>query len=286
MMKTTETNKLVAVQGYPYRTDGGENAATPYGQSIIDADGSECFGEIIAAAPFIEKVIAALNNKLADFPIEKLRVVLGLAVSYLEDITTGLEDGTYDAIDNLDYDDHKQIVAELSDLIGGDAAGAAPKPEADGDSKAALAHKKVTFYFDAQACDDHGDGPQAAKLVVTQPMVDKLMRLQRLVSDKDQPLSELRIYEAPDMWLPKGVEDELRLHCPEMIVSASEFWFTDYPKHANYTIESDAYSIAELAAEFDAAVDGQTVRIGECEFLLELEAEMTDAAPWSEAKAN
>lgn len=279
------TNKLVVVPGHPYKTDGGKHAASPYGQSILGDDGSTSLGEIIAETEFVEKVIAALNHPFTGVPIEKLGVMLGLAESQIEDVATGLADGTYEPSANPDHELHSEFVGQLRDLFDGSARMQAERLAAEC-AVAAAPRKTVTFYFDAHACDDHGDGPQAAKLCVDQAFVCKLLHLQGCLTHTAYRLSEVRTFDAPDCWLPEGVQDELVLTCAELSVTRNYFWFTDRPKHAHYMIESDSYCIADLVAEYDAAVDGQTIRLGESEFLLELEAEMTGAVAWNEATPN
>lgn len=213
-MKTIAKTKFEVVQGYPYRTDGGEHATSENGQCIIGPDGTTCLGEIIATAPFVELVINTLNNKHADCSFTGVRVELQVAT------------------------------------------------------------KQVSFYFDANACDDYGDGPEGVKVVFTQQIVDKILGLQSIV--EIHSLSELRTYDSPDMWLPEGIEDELRLSCPEMVVGKYDFWFTDIPKHGNYSIENESYPIAELARAFEESPDGGTVFAGESEFLQDLQSHLND----------
>lgn len=281
-MKSITATKPTVVQGYPFRTDGGENAEALGAQCIVGEDGSTVFGEIVAEPHFVEQVIAALNSPVKDFPIGELRRVLRFAESYLEDITSGLEDGTYKASENLDHEDNLRTASVLHALIGESELKVLPV-EVDA---TVPDPKQVTFYFDAHACDDHGDGPQAAKLIVTQSFVDMLVELQKLVTSKSQPLSEVRVFAAPEMWLPDGIDDELRLNCAELVVSGEQFWFTDAPKHANYTIESDGYAIENFVNAFKGAENGESVFVGGCEFLLELKAELTGSIESSEGKSN
>lgn len=226
------------------------------------------------------------TSKLADFPIKKLRIVLSLAESQLEDVSTGLEDGTYVASENPDHDVNCQAVALLRELIDDDDLEVQPDLASAGAVATVLSQKQVAFYFDAHACDEHGDGPQAAKLMVTQSVVDMLVELQKLVASKSQPLSEVRVFAAPDMWLPDGIDDELRLNCAELVVSGENFWFTDAPNHANYTIESGGYAIENFVNAFKDAKNGESVFVGACEFLLELKAELTGSIESSEGKSN
>jgi hypothetical protein len=220
------------------------------------------------------------TNQLAAVPgltVENLGIVLGLAESQIEDVTTGLADGTYDAADNPDHKKQSQVVAQLRDLIDANGGTRAADLVVEGCASAASPSKSVTFYFDAYACDEHADGPQAAKLCVNQAFVDKLLQLQGCLANTPYPLSEVRTLDHPTCWLPEGVEDELVLTLGELVVTNNFFWFTDCPDGRSDAIVSEGFGIADLVSQFNTAVDGQAIVWGDCNFLCELKAELTGA---------
>lgn len=109
-----------------------------------------------------------------------------------------------------------------------------------------------TAYIEAYACSDYGDGPLFAKLSVTPKFISKLNQLSNLC--KDHNLSEVRVCEYPDWWGP-GDEDELRLTCGELVVTKTEFWFVDQPKHSDYHIETRAQGITEFLNDIKLSSD-------------------------------
>lgn len=107
-----------AIHGFPYRTDGGENADVCGAQCIIGADGSKSCGEIIADEVFTAQVIKALNKTASlHIPRDTLVLILGMAQSYLDDLTSGLADGTYEAHENLDFDEQVKALEYFEGVI-------------------------------------------------------------------------------------------------------------------------------------------------------------------------
>ena len=99
-------------------------------------------------------------------------------------------------------------------------------------------------YFEAYACDDYGDGPTFAELEVTPEFCARLQRLAALCTEHQ--LTELRVSDDPDAWGPGDVEQEMRFTMPELVVAGDSFWFTDHPKHANYSVETRAIGITKF----------------------------------------
>lgn len=52
-------------------------------------------------------------------PAALLAALIGMANTHVEDIETGLEDGTYDAADNLTFPDKQKALAEAETLLAG-----------------------------------------------------------------------------------------------------------------------------------------------------------------------
>lgn len=98
-----------------------------------------------------------------------------------------------------------------------------------------------------------GGGPSYAKLAVGGHFTAQLQRLQALC--EKNALTEVRISYAPDMWGPEGVEDEMRMESPELVVTKTDFWFTDRGRHSDGLVETRSQGVKEL---FDmlATTDG------------------------------
>lgn len=89
-----------------------------------------------------------------------------------------------------------------------------------------------------------GGGPSYAKLAVSSHFRSQLRRLQDLCAKN--ALNEVRISYAPDMWGPEGAEEEMRLESPELVVTKTDFWFTDRGRHSDGLVETRAVSMKEL----------------------------------------
>lgn len=137
----------------------------------------------------------------------------------------------------------------------------------------------IMVHFEAYACDDYGDGPKFASNRIDKRFLDNLKDLQNLCRLHD--LTEVRQSIQPDMWGPQGIEDEIRLHqSPELVITASSFWFVDRPKHSNYTIETRAQGIDELLALIELAQPDDVLYLGENDELQDLvEEDSEDVQP-------
>lgn len=116
--------------------------------------------------------------------------------------------------------------------------------------------KVVKVVVDAHATSDYGDGPVFAEIEVDQALLDKLKSLSDL--GKAYFLTEVHVPGSPN-WGPGDIAAELRLQNEELVVVGTDFWFVDYPKHGNYSIESDNIAIASLRTAFESATDGEVV---------------------------
>lgn len=112
--------------------------------------------------------------------------------------------------------------------------------------------KKI--YIEAYACDDDGDGPEWAEITDPSSLLGRIVALQRVVHEHN--LSEARVYLAPDVWGPAGVEEELRLRGEELVVTSDSFRFTCHPKHADYQCETRAQGITDFMGAFSAGETG------------------------------
>lgn len=94
---------------------------------------------------------------------------------------------------------------------------------------------------EAYACDEFGDGPAYAVVTVDQPFLDKLVRFSRVCQENG--LKSVTGDVGPDRW---DGEDELRLRGDSLQVYGDSFWFTAYPKHASYNVETRNIEIGDL----------------------------------------
>jgi hypothetical protein len=115
----------------------------------------------------------------------------------------------------------------------------------------------VRCYFDANATSEYGDSPKYARLDVTLEFVARILSLAALCSSNE--LCSVLVYEAPDMWGPQGIEDDLHLRCAQLSVSRHSFWFVDSPKNTSYEIQSNLVDISDFLRRFEAAVPGDVL---------------------------
>lgn len=116
--------------------------------------------------------------------------------------------------------------------------------------------KVVTFIFSAHETSiDGGDCPSFASFEMTQKTIDRL-KATKAVMDEHR-FARCSTYASPDYWGPGNIENELRLQGDELVVSSlGDMWFSSFPKHADYEIETNAVSVEFLEKSFEAAKDG------------------------------
>lgn len=115
---------------------------------------------------------------------------------------------------------------------------------------------KSEIFIEAYACDDYGDGPTYASVVIDDSFVEEIKALDALINEHD--LTEVRKFMTPEHWGPKGVADELMLQCGELVVVRGGFFrFVDRPRHADYSVKTRAVGINLVLKGIEA---------GECVF--------------------
>ena len=129
----------------------------------------------------------------------------------------------------------------------------------------------VQVFIEAYACSEFGSGPRYALLKVDKGFLATLRRL--TAACLKYGLSEVRCYGAPDTCGPGTIETELRLTCGELVVTPTRFWFTDSPKHADYSIESRSQDVEEFIREVQKLGPADRLVLGEDDELEELVAE-------------
>ncbi len=115
-------------------------------------------------------------------------------------------------------------------------------------------------YIEAHATTDEGDSPSFASLRVGDAFRGKLLEMKDLL--KAYGLSEVRIRAGAD-WGPGDIEDELRLEGHELVVAGNTFWFTAYPKHGNYSVETKSQEIDTFVAATSQHEGDEPLRFGD-----------------------
>lgn len=107
------------------------------------------------------------------------------------------------------------------------------------------------IFIEAYACDEYGDGPRYAKVIVNDEFVTKIKTLSGLIDAHG--LSQVRVYMSPEDWGPRKVADELCLQGEELVViGGGEFWFTANPRHADYSVNTSIRSIDSVLKGIEA----------------------------------
>lgn len=98
----------------------------------------------------------------------------------------------------------------------------------------------------AYATSEYGDSPSFAVVDVTPELVDNLQRLSAVCTGNG--LSQVQTYDSPDEW---DQEDDLRLRGYTLHVDGSSFYYSAYPKHCNYYVNTSLLDIVWLKELLD-----------------------------------
>ena len=99
----------------------------------------------------------------------------------------------------------------------------------------------ITLYVDAFACDEWGEAPSWAQVLVDQAFVDEVLRLHGLVTQ--QGLDFVSTSWSAEMW---DRQDDLRIQGDDLQVSKTAWWLRARPKHADYAVETRMIDVQVL----------------------------------------
>lgn len=88
------------------------------------------------------------------------------------------------------------------------------------------------------ATSEYGDAPSFAAVDVTPELVAHLNHLSEVCAGNC--LSQVQTHNGPDAW---DLEDDLRLRGDTLHVDDTRFYYSAYPKHGDYTVETCSLDI-------------------------------------------
>lgn len=98
----------------------------------------------------------------------------------------------------------------------------------------------VTVFVEAFNTSDSGATPGYAMFTVDPALCEMLRKMRNLCFAHN--LTEVRGFDCP-RWGPGNIEEEMQLADPALVVTRSEFWFRDTPKHALGHVETRSMHI-------------------------------------------
>lgn len=137
--------------------------------------------------------------------------------------------------------------------------------------------KVITVVAEAYATCEHAEAPSFAVYQVDQASLERVKSLAEMADRNGLSMVSLSGY--PD-WGPGDIDNDLRLqNAGLVVVPRGAFWFTDYPKHGSFNIETRICEIDALQRLFDEASDSQVVFLTEDEKVQAQYAEEEHSAP-------
>lgn len=115
--------------------------------------------------------------------------------------------------------------------------------------KAPTVAKPFVFMWEAFACSEWGDGPQWARVEVTQELVNNIHRLQTECLEK--ALTRVEQSYVCEEW---DNTEELRIRGDELVVDRHSFWLSAQPKYGDYAVETRMTDVKDF---FDAIEQGE-----------------------------
>lgn len=164
-----------------------------------------------------------------------------------------------------------EVLARTLDFASWEALSAGLRNESDqaGVVPAFVLDAPFDLYWEAYACDDHGDSPAFAKVVIDQAFVSNLLDLQATCISKKVGSIE------QDIGVEWDGEDLLNLRGDELSVGPYSFWLRARPKHADYYVETRSIDIVDLLAAIGSQETGpvSTANLGWADGVLFMSSE-------------
>ena len=82
-----------------------------------------------------------------------------------------------------------------------------------------------TAYIQANDIGEQLITPKGVILHVDEALVKRLEALRALCAAHD--LESVSVRRSPDAWLPAGIDEELRMNAPKLVVAREVFWFSN-----------------------------------------------------------
>lgn len=114
-----------------------------------------------------------------------------------------------------------------------------------------------TAYIQANDIGDQLITPKGVILHVDEAFTKRLQTLRLLC--RTHSLEAVSVRQSPSAWLPAGLEEELRMNEPKLVVTSDVFWFEDQPKHARDHVECIPVIIEAFLAWFEKDDDALIV---------------------------
>ncbi len=113
--------------------------------------------------------------------------------------------------------------------------------------------KTVTVYTSSHATDEYGDSPSYSSFELTDVFLERLANVAALC--KAHSLASCSEWHS----IHWAGADDLRLRGDKLHFQDDSFYFSAYPKHCSYHVETPLIDIADMVSAFNSASDGDSL---------------------------
>ena len=185
-----------------------------------------------------EESFVALRQHLTTeeyIPIQRsvLKTLIGITEGHIQDIKSGLEEGTYEHPENVGLGQIEIALAQAQAEVDNE------------DHRLEGVDFNRTLVLEAKATSDHCETPDYCQVQFTKADMAKIIQLSKLCSLMS--LSDVRFDFTPNSWGSEGIEERADLSTQSIVVANDEqFWVLAHSDSFNCHYESEILNVGSI----------------------------------------
>ena len=215
--------ELISLFTVAVPSDSSKNEITALVDEVMDAGAFEALRQHLTTEVYIP------------MPRSSLKTLIGITEGYVQDIKSGLEDGTYEPTENVGLGQIEITLAQAQ------AAVETEDPRLEG---MAFNRKLV---LEAKATNNHCETPDYCEVQFSKADMAKIINLSKFCAVMG--LSEVHFDFTPNSWGSEGIEERADLGIQSIVVTNDElFWVLAHADSYNCHFESEVQSVGSILA--------------------------------------
>lgn len=166
-------------------------------------------------------------------PRSVLKTLIGITEEHIQDIKSGLKDGTYEHPENVGLGLIETTLAQAQAAVETD------------DQRLEGVEFNRTLVLEAKATSDHCETPDYCEVQLTKADMAKIIQLSKVCAVMG--LSEVRFDFTPNSWGSEGIEERADLGIQSIVVTNNEqFWVLAHADSFNCHYESEIQYVGSI----------------------------------------
>ena len=213
--------ELISLFTVAVPSDSSKNEITALVDEVMDAGAFEALRQHLTTEVYIP------------MPRSSLKTLIGITEGHVQDIKSGLEDGTYEPTENVGLGQIEITLAQAQAAV-----------ETDDQRLQGMAFNR-SMILEAKATSNHCETPDYCEVQFTKADMAKIIQLSNFCAVMG--LSEVRFDFMPNSWGSEGIEERADLGIQSIVVTNDEqFWVLAQADSFNCHYESEIQSVGSI----------------------------------------